>query len=167
MTVGSDSGLAQDATLQAIILLLGGPIVGMPNGSGTGAAQDASLQQILALLAGGGFLPGTITAHTVIGGVTYPIALTDGIILFDSSNGLQPVAQLPSALPGLYVGRTITFVWVAWNGAQVPPEIDGNGNDVVAFSGMPASASYSPTTNITTPGGWYTVKWDGANWVPA
>ena len=48
MPVGSDTGGAQDATLQAIILALGGPVVGMPNGSGTGAAQDASLQQILA-----------------------------------------------------------------------------------------------------------------------
>ena len=51
MPVGSDTGGAQDATLQAIILALGGPVVGMPNGSGTGAAQDASLQQILALTA--------------------------------------------------------------------------------------------------------------------
>jgi hypothetical protein len=165
MAVGSDTGPAQDATLQAIIVALGGPILGMPNGSGTGLAQDASLQQILALIGGGGSLPAT--AHTVLGGATYAIALTDGIILFDSSNGLRPIAQLPAGGAGLFVDRTITFVWVAWNGAQVPPEIDGNGNSVVAFSGMPASATYVATTNITTPGAAYTLKWDGANWVPA
>ena len=166
MAVGSDTGLAQDATLQAIIVALGGPILGMPNGSGTGLAQDASLQQILALIGGGGSLPAT--AHTVLGGATYAITKTDAIILFDSSNGLLPIAQLPADVAhGLFVDRTITFVWVAWNGAQVAPEIDGNGNSVVAFSGMPASATYAATTIISTPGAAYTLKWDGANWVPA
>jgi hypothetical protein len=70
MPVGSDSGVAQDATLQALILSLGGPIVGMANGSGTGVAQDASLQQILALL-GGGLQPGaTFTIRMSIALVT-------------------------------------------------------------------------------------------------
>lgn len=164
MTVGSDSGLAQDATLQAIIIALGGPVAG-PNGSGTGLAQDASLQQILALIGGGALVP---TSHTVIGGVTYAIVATDGIILFDSSNGLQPVAKLPAdAAHGLFVGRRIVFVWVAWDASQVAPEIDGNGNGVVAYSGMPASATYAATTTESTPGGFYTLEWDGANWVPA
>lgn len=162
---GSGTGAAQDATLQLIILALGGPVAGMPNGSGTGLAQDASLQQILALIGGGGSTPGT--EHTVIGGVTYTIAKTDAIIEFDSSNGMLPEALLPAdAAHGLFVNRTITFVWTAWNGAQVPPEISGNGNDVVAYSGMSGSSTYVATTNITTPGGSYTLKWDGTNWVP-
>ena len=165
MPVGSDTGVAQDATLQAIILALGGPVVGMPNGSGTGVAQDASLQQILALL-GGGSIPAT--AHTVIGGATYTITKTDAIILFDESNGMQPVALLPvDAAHGLFVDRTITFVWIAWDaGLSALPEISGNGNNLVVFSGMPASASYSATTTISTPGAPYTLKWDGTNWVP-
>ena len=166
MPVGSDTGLAQDATLQAIILALGGPIVGMSNGSGTGMAQDASLQQILALL-GGGSIPAT--AHTVIGGATYTITKTDAIILFDESNGMQPAALLPAdAAHGLFIDRTITFVWIAWDGPPptVQPEISGNGNNLVVFSGMPASATYAATTTISTPGAPYTLKWDGADWVP-
>ena len=165
MAVGSDTGPAQDATLQAIIIALGGPIVGMPNGSGTGVAQDASLQQILALL-GGGSIPGT--AHTVIGGATYTIVSTDAIILFDESNGMQPAALLPAdAAHGLFIDRTIAFVWIAWDaGLSAQPLINGNGNNLVSFSGMPASATYAATTTISTPGAAYTLKWDGADWVP-
>jgi hypothetical protein len=49
---GSGTGLAQDATLQAIIAALGGAVP--DGGSGTGLAQDASLQALYDLIAGGG-----------------------------------------------------------------------------------------------------------------
>ena len=50
---------------------------------------------------------------------------------------MQPAALLPAdAAHGLFIDRTITFVWIAWDGAlSAQPLINGNGNNLVAFSG--------------------------------
>ena len=102
-----------------------------------------------------------------------PLQHNDAVALGESCRlDVQEVVALPpdlavDAAHGLFVDRTITFVWVAWDaGLSALPEISGNGNNLVVFSGMPASASYSATTTISTPGAPYTLKWDGTNWVP-
>lgn len=171
---GSDADLAAfDASALtpgsvATVLSDGSRWMWFPTGTTVpaGAATVAVVGGVWALSGSGG--ASFASAHTVIGGVTYTIARSDSIIEFDESNGMQPVAMLPAdAIHGLFVGRTITFVWTAWDaGLSALPKIDGNGNNVVAFSGMPASATFTPTTTMSTTGSAYTLKWDGAHWVP-
>jgi hypothetical protein len=139
VTVGSDTGLAQDATLQAIIVALGGPIVGMPNGSGTGAAQDASLQQILALLAGG---VGSVTSVsgaapiTSTLGTTPIIGITAATDLAAGSMSAVDKAKLDAITPG--GGATGIF----GDGSDGDFTVDGTATFPGAFTVAGALGSY-------------------------
>ncbi len=155
---GTGVGPAQDATGQAMLALYG--LSTPTGGTGVGPLQDATMQALLAVI-GGGSTP--CTAHTVLGGVTYNVSPTDCIIIFDSSNGSLPQANLPTT--GLFTNRTISASWYGWNGAMVPPQINAGGIDkVVAYSGMSASGAYVSSTTISTPGDTYTLSW-GRNWI--
>ena len=160
--------------LQQSIGALGGDVTG-PAGSNTvtriqnqavGAGTAAG--QVL-VFNGVTWVPTSITSLiggtvvTVVGGVTQPGAITDILVKFDSSNGLLPVYQMPAV--GLFKGKTIAFIWFAWNGAEVPPKIDGNGNNLTPFSGQSASAQVVPSTVDNTPGGHCAYEWDGTEWI--
>jgi hypothetical protein len=165
-TGGSGTGLAQDATLQQINALFGASIpVG---GSGTGLCQDASLQALYNLIAGGS--PGTpVTAATVIGGQTYNLLVSDGVIRFDTSNNLGTATADMHA--GAFIGQTVTFYWWAWSseaGQPVPPTVvaPAGGIKMVGYGGQATSGAAGLVTSsaITTPGSSYTLKWDGTEW---
>lgn len=163
-TGGSGTGLAQDATVQQIIALYGASIP--QGGSGTGLCQDASLQALYTLISGS---PGTpVTAATVIGGQTYNLLASDGVIRFDTSNNLGTATADMHA--GSFIGQTVTFYWWAWSseaGQPVPPTVNVNaGFKMVPFSGQATSgaAGLVTSTAMTTPGSSYTLKWDGTEW---
>ena len=121
-----------------------------PPPDNVGAALDE-----LAASGGSGALPRTEQA--VLGGQTKTAAVTDTFIGMDSSNGLQPIIKL-YATP--HVGLDVTIRWIAYNGAMVPPLIDGNGNQVTGY----ADGVLAATTTINTPLGFITYKFTAAGW---
>jgi hypothetical protein len=161
-TGGSGTGLAQDATAQAILAKLG--LTTPQGGSGTGLCQDATLQVLLANIGGGA---AAVTAATVTNGQSYNLLTTDGIIRFDTS-GDGGVATATMNAPQ-FVGQTITFYWWNWSAAQIPPTINviASGSKMVPFSGQQTAglAGLVSSTNITVPGASFTIKWDGTEWV--
>jgi hypothetical protein len=161
---GTGDGLAQDATLQQILLALGGGPIPQ-GGTGMGLAQDATLQLILLAISGGG--GGAKTAATVVSGETYDCLSTDTAIRFDTTGGTTATAVLPSPI---YIGQQITFYWWAWSGAQVVPTINTSaGKSLVPFSGQASSgaAGLAATTTISTPGASFVLEWNGTEWMAA
>jgi hypothetical protein len=128
------------------------------------------LAALEAIASGGGGGGGTVgTVATVTGGTTYSVKNSDTLIIFDSSNGTAPTADLPTT--SLVPGQSVTFFWYNWNVAQVPPVIVAGGtNKVSPYTGMASagSAGLVASTIITTTGGFITYKYNGAGaWLQA
>jgi hypothetical protein len=151
-TDGSGTGAAQDATLQLIILALGGPIAGMPNGSGTGPAQDASLQQILALLGGGGLVPGNYSSIEVpIGLVTasstnkIPKNAIINAVFFDNSRA-GDAAYSPGTTIQVGIAGNVNLFMTA--GDSIP-----NVQGLYSFFGLDISVGAAAAPLLVTVGG--------------
>ena len=157
-TGGTGEGQAQDATLQQILLALGGGPIPQ-GGTGEGLAQDATLQLILAAIHGGG--GGAETAVTIDSGATTSLLATDTAIRFDTTGGTTATAQM---IAPSYIGQKWTFYWWAWGAGQVPPTILAPpGIKIVPFGGQASSgaAGLVTSTTISTPGASFSVEWNG------
>ena len=161
-TGGTGTGLAQDATAQAILAKLG--LTTPQGGSGTGLCQDATLQILLANIGGGGIAG---TCPTVTSGSTSTLLRTDACVRFDTTGGTP--ATVDMIAPG-FIGRRITFYWWAWagdaGGPTPPTVVADSGHSMVPFSGQATSgaAGLVSTSTINTPGASYTLLWDGTEW---
>lgn len=102
---------------------------------------------------------------TVIGGETYQLQNSDVIVRADSSNGEAPILVMPNAT---YISEKHTIFWFAWNGAQVPPQIQAAANTkMTPVGGMSQSgaAGLVAQTACVTPGVGVTYEWDGSDWL--
>jgi len=110
---------------------------------------------------------GALTAHTVLGGVTYAMTATDREIIADSSNGSQPVIQMTQPASGWEIGETFDFSWFAWDtgvGQPVGPEIIAPaGVKMVPYDGQSVSGvgGLVSSTVVTTPGDTMSLRWNG------
>jgi hypothetical protein len=128
-----------------------------PSVPGDWPVPPENVGEALDELAAGGGAGGGSTSFTVIGGVTYPMKQTDGIINLDSSNGSQPVVDL---WPTPLTGQSVSLVWSAGN--SVLPKYDGNGKLVADYAG--GNQVLVANSVISTPGGFTTLKYDGTVW---
>lgn len=146
---GSGNGVAQDATLQAVLAKLG--LSTPQGGSGTGIAQDASLQVLLTVIGGSKLSIVRVNATGASGAQASPYAakVYDTVIV-DASLG-PVVVNLPALTLGQWVRvqqdsgtaltSTITVNPSSGNLDQPPPD---NGTFVASFV-------YGPATSWTTP----------------
>jgi hypothetical protein len=106
---------------------------------------------------------GNATVPAVVtGGTTYTLAATDALIIFDSSNGSQPVAQMISAS---YLGQKWTFWWEGFPSpvTALPKIVAPGAVLIMPFNGQPSSGTtgWATSTVLSTPGATWTVMWDG------
>ena len=129
-----------------------------------GNGHHASIDETLAAISRN-VLP-FYTAATVTEGATYTVKASDIIVLMDTSGGAQATATADLA-PGTYIGETHTFIWYGWGLANTPPTITGTGGaTMMPYAGMASSgaAGLVASNTINTPGGFYTLRWNGTFW---
>jgi len=120
---GSDKGLAQDATGQAILAALG---VSTPTGgTGIGLFQDATAQAILAALGGGGGVSGLPKAFHSTGAGAVAVTAPNARVFCDPGNvaggGMSPGSPLITFLTSPPDGAQVNIIdtsSTANNGAQ-------------------------------------------------
>jgi hypothetical protein len=163
MPGGSGTGLAQDATIQAIIAALGGAVP--DGGSGTGLAQDASLQALYDLIAGGGSNPWVTTpaSWSVTDWYVNPVTGSDanagtsvGTAVRTIEGGV--VAKWGTPTPVLAQTTTIHVLASETTGQEsaVPsPILVGGSNFVIVGTLVAVGGSFSPSSvtskNRSTP----------------
>lgn len=108
----------------------------------------------------------TIVSIPVASGSTgpYQVLAGDGVVEFDTRDGLQARAILPSAPT---VGEKHTFAWLYWVSSSPPILIDaGAGMLIQPYSQtVQSSGVFAQTTNITDFGARITYQFDGAKWI--
>ena len=105
------------------------------------------------------------TSATVVSGQGYDVLNTDSVVRMDTSSGSTAIAVLPVPLS---IGETHSFVWIDWDGDQIPPQIRANaGAKLMPYTGMAkaGNAGLTAFSTITQVGGSYTLEWDGTEWV--
>lgn len=96
------------------------------------------------------------TTATVRGGETYTLKASDHTINFDTTDGAAIAKMIP--LTQDQIGQTWTFKWEKWGEKMVLPTINAPPGILMdSYSGAKPEAS----TRINTPGGAYTLIWDG------
>lgn len=94
---------------------------------------------------------------TIVGGVTYAASKTDVAFELDSSNASQPAVDL---WPTPYVGQMFSAAWTA--GTVVLALINGNGNQISSYTS--GTQVVGANTEINTPGGFGTWRYNGTLW---
>lgn len=104
------------------------------------------------------------TPATVRGGETYTLLASDRCIDFDTTNG----AAAANMITPSHLGQSWIFNWSAWGKEQVAPTINAPpGIKMVPYSGRakPGVDGLESSTRISTPGGDYTLVWNGTELV--
>ena len=110
---------------------------------------------------------GAASQITILGGSTYTQTNNDSTILFDTSNGSTATLKM---IPGTIPGQSVSLKWFNFKQlSPVAPTIIAptDTNLMDNFSGMSVggTAGLVPSTQNTTPGYTWTVRWSGKYWL--
>jgi hypothetical protein len=114
------------------------------------------------LFSSGGSASAAKTFIRISPGQTYQVKPTDTVVQMwtDAARGASTAVLPADPAPD----DTVTLAWTGWDGGQVPPVINGNGNNMTPYGGQTSPAltgGFVATTAITKTGGFMTLKYDG------